>query len=395
MVFTNEDKKNHGKNAQNGLKEILQNCQKLNYLKTIEQDYRLGKNGYSNTKQFYAPFVIEFADNKKWALYSTTSMRTDRIKGQQWDAFNLKNLDESIVLAFLVYPDGINEKQTHEFIQQKRKYADCIEYSAIDDIVSQTELFNLIESYFTKYFDQGTVKTIQGNNFENRIASILNCDQNFKKWKFKDATVEGIFYGAFKQIVKCLNINKEQTKRIEATSDKKHIGKLPSKGNPKTDVLVLVTNTDDTQNLYTISCKRSSNNSVSVHEYSADQFSLVLDPQNHNLRNLLNLFQEAGSLKDFGYDNCNKLTKELEPYLRKLTLWVLGGHGGEGNPDTQYANYILTYDNNDDSIAIHNINDYCTKLLASKSGHFGTPFSWTYPSKKRGKKIQLKCKLLK
>ena len=64
MVFTNEDKKNHGKNAQNGLKEILQNCQKLNYLKTIEQDYRLGINGYSNTKQFYAPFVIEFADNK-------------------------------------------------------------------------------------------------------------------------------------------------------------------------------------------------------------------------------------------------------------------------------------------------------------------------------------------
>lgn len=43
---------------------------------------------------------------------------------------------------------------------------------------------------------------------------------------------------------------------------------------------------------------------------------------------------------------------------------------------------------------IHTLEDYCDILLRSKKT-FGTPFSWTYPSKKRGKSIQLKAKLIK
>ena len=59
--------------------------------------------GY-NKSQFYTPFLIEFHDETKWALFTTTSMRTDRIKGQQWDALNLKKINQSISSVYLIYP---------------------------------------------------------------------------------------------------------------------------------------------------------------------------------------------------------------------------------------------------------------------------------------------------
>ena len=94
MAFTNADKSKHGTSAQNSLEDILDFCVKCEYLSGYQKNYRIGKPGYDNDKQFYVPFLVEFNDGEKWALFSTTSMRTDRIKGQQWDAFNLKQIDD-------------------------------------------------------------------------------------------------------------------------------------------------------------------------------------------------------------------------------------------------------------------------------------------------------------
>lgn len=77
-------------------------------------------------------------------------------------------------------------------------------------------------------------------------------------------------------------------------------------------------------------------------------------------------------------------------------MWVLGGVGGGGNPNRQWANFILTYDNSDDTVRIHTLEEYYEILISNGTrGNFGTSFSWTYPSKKRGQSIQLKCKILK
>lgn len=394
MTFSNADKQQHGQSAQNSLEQILERCKTVGYLKDIHPNYRIGKDGY-NKSQFYTPFLIEFHDETKWALFTTTSMRTDRIKGQQWDALNLKKINQSISSVYLIYPDGLSTKEENKFIQQNDKYQNHKEYSAIDAIVSQDEISNMIEQYALKNLSTGQIKDIQGNNFENRIAVILSYAQNLSKWKNQSSTIEGMHYDIFENIINCFNLDRLHTKNISATSDKKVIGKLPSGGNPKTDVLVTVETDNDSTENYTISCKRSSDKSVSVHQYTADTFADVLDRQNTRLRYLLNLFQSAGSLSSFGKENCNNLTKELEPYIDKLSLWSLGGQGGDGNPDTQCADYIITYDNNDHSTSIHTIRQYCDHLLSSTNGHFGTPFSWTYPSKRKGKSIQLKCKILK
>lgn len=396
MTFSNSDKFKHGKSAQDSLAIILKRCVDEGYIVQFISEYRIGKEGFSNVRQFYAPFLVVFEDESKWALFTTTSMRTDRIKGQQWDAINLKEIDPLITRVYLIYPDGVSEDIKKEFVRQNNKYVNKDEYSLIDAIVSQNEISDMIEAYAIQNKTSGEIKDIQGNSFESRVANILSQKENLDKWKNSDATIVGVHFDIFKNIVECFELDCEATESIRATADKKEIGRLPSGGNPKTDVLVSVLYTDGTVDYYTISCKRSSNKSVSVHQYNAETFANVLDKENDSLRRLLKYFQSVGNLRDFGEENQKKLTNELTPYVEKLSLWALGGQGGDGNPDTQNADYILTYDNNSGKTSIQRIEKYVQHLLKeNSSGHFGTPFSWTYPSKRKGKDIQLKCKILK
>lgn len=393
MPFTNADKSKHGRSAQDSLEAILKRCMKIGYITQYISEYREGRSGY-NSDQFYAPFLITFKDGTKWALFTTTSMRTDRIKGQQWDAVNLKGIDSSIKYVYLVYPDDVDIAEKNQFIKQNDKYVNKREFSAIDGVVSQEEINNLIEEYALHGKNAGQIKDLQGNNFEDRVAAILSFPKNLDKWKFDDRTIEGMHYEMFRKIADCFRLDKIKTIKIDATSDKKIIGKLPSGGNPKTDVLVTVELINHVQDTYTISCKRSSKKTVSIHQYNANAFANVLNPNDKDLRNLLMEFQKCGNVRDFGEEKSSALEKALVPYQEKLAMWAFGGFGGEGN-ENQCASYILTYDNATNEFSINRIQDYYQKLLsAGVIGQFGTIFNWTYPSKRKGKDIQLKCKII-
>lgn len=395
MSMSNSDRTEHGKNAQDGLEAVMQHCLELGYIKSIVTNYRVGLNGYPDDQQFYAPFLIELPDGKKWAIYSTTSMR-DRFKGQLWDAYFLKKIDSSIIMAYLVYPDGLDSKTEKPFLTKKFAINSKSGYYSIDDILSQDEFNNIIETYVLGTTINGSNAGKLGNKFEDRVAHLLSYSANLQKWKTGAATLEGLHYNIFSSIVECFELPKDKTLSITATSNKKAIGHLPSGGNPKTDVLVDVQFLDGTSSSYTISCKRSSAKEVSIHDYTADQFAEILDENNEELRLLLEGFQAAGSLSAFGETNCDRLSKVIAPYVKKLSLWTLGGEYGYGNKDTQWAEYILTYDTTDNTTSIHRLLDYYDALISEKhSRNFGTPFSWTYPSKQRGKRIQLKSKIIK
>lgn len=392
--MTNADKQQHGQSAQNGLEQILLRCKASGYITYFIKNYRIGKDGYRNTEQFYVPFLIVFSDNIKWALFTTTSMRTDRIKGQQWDAINLKSIDSTITKAYLIYPDGIAEYNKNEFVRQNNKYVNEEEYTALDAVLSQDQISNLIERHALNYMTIGQLKDKQGNSFEQRIVSVLNYGENLQKWKTKSHTLEGMHYDIFRKIICCFKLDSASTIHITATSDKNLIGKLPSGGNPKTDVLVRTVKYNGDVSFYTISCKRSSEANVSVHQYTADAFADVLNPEDRNLRFLLNEFQKSGSLRDFGESNAKALEKALEPYQTKLNFWVLGGYGGEGNYK-QCAGFILTYNEKTEQLSVHTTEEYCEALKnAGVKGNFGSLFSWTYPSKRRGQSIQLKTKII-
>lgn len=394
MALSNAEKSKHGANAQNNLEHILQLHVKNGYIVKYEKDFRIGKSGYTNDEQFYAPFIIEFKDGQRWILYSTTSMRTDRIKGEQWDAYNIMDIDETVVKALLIYPDGVTEKEKKAFIKQNDKYANSFEYSAIEAVISQDALSNAIETEALSDMEIGAVKDIQGKQFEVRIASILSSADNIHKWKTNDPTAVGYHYSMFETIVNALGLVNYQVTAISAKTGSEEQLKLPSGGNPKTDILITVEANGETEH-YSLSCKRSSEATVAVHQYNADTFSRVLNPSDENLKKWLHEFQKHGSMKHMGADACSELEKALKPYVRKLVLWVLGGIGGDGDPKIHWATHLLTYSNNTSSISIHSIDEYCDILLsAGINGTFGTPFSWTYPSKRRGKDIKLKCKII-
>lgn len=390
----NSDRAQHGYNAKDSLEQIIKDCLSKSYIKEYEKGYRCGYADYDNS-QFFCNFLITFQDDVKWIINITTSLR-DRVKMQQWDCYHIKKIVPSIDKSILTYPDDIKIDELDAFEAYRLKIINHVHYSAIDDVVGQRELYEMIQNYATKELSSGKRKDLIGNAFESTIASVLSNRENFEKWVTGDRVKVGVQYSDFEKIVNFFNLNKEEIKGIEATADKDIIGNLESSGMPKTDVIVYVYFKDPNKDIkhFTISCKKTNEKAVSVHQYNADAFADALNPNDSNLRILLNAFQKYGNLRDFGEDNKALLTESLKPYMKKLVRWVLGGFGGKNRTDVQLANYILISDDKD--IFIHTIDEYTEELLKPENiVHFGTPFGWTYASGRKGKDIQLKCKIIK
>lgn len=388
----NADRAQHGYNAKDSLEQIIKDCQCKGYIKSYEKGYRCGYADYDND-QFFCNFTITFHNNIKWIINITTSLR-DRVKMQQWDCYHIKKIDKSINKSILTYPDGIKDEEVEAFQLYKLKIINHLHYSAIDDVVGQRELYEMIQNYGTSNLSNGQKKDLIGNAFETSIASTLSSRENYEKWVTNDRIKVGVQYNTFEKIVNFLKLNKNNIKGIKATSDKNIIGNLESSGMPKTDVIVYVYHNDGEVEYFTISCKKTNEKAVSVHQYSADAFADALNPEDITLRNLLNQFQNAGNLRDFGEENSKSLSQALKPYIKKLVKWVLGGYGGKNRTELQLANYILISDDKD--IYIHTLDGYIDELLLPENiSHFGTPFSWTYASGRKGKDIQLKCKIIK
>ena len=393
MSDSNKDKSRHGASNNKALNELLVELKNEELLTNYEKDFRSGYSDYSMS-QFRAPYMITLNNGENWLLFNTTSMRTDRIKGNQWDAFNLRQLIPDITFAAIVYPDSTSEKDLIAFEHQRNKYINQKEYSEIDDIISQSELLTLLEEKYMEDVETGRKLDLRGRKFERQIEFIISNSSNMLKWHDTNDSMRlvGVHYDIFKRIVGAFGLTPAEVIRIDATTD---IPKLPSRGNPKADVLVMVTFVDGSTKNYTISCKKTTAKLVTVHEYDANAFSDVLDPANDELRALLNEFQKKPTLSDFGDDNAKRLSSLLLPHLERLSLWVLGGYGGLGIPNLQWADYIIVNDIKTSEVSIYSTPDYYNKLLSSGlEGHFGTVFSWTYPSKRRGKRIQLKCRVI-
>ncbi|MCQ2080588.1 MAG: MspI family type II restriction endonuclease [Lachnospiraceae bacterium] len=85
----------------------------------------------------------------------------------------------------------------------------------------------------------------------------------------------------------------------------------------------------------------------------------------------------------------------LSAYKDQLEKWVLGGIGGEGDPKTQWASHIITVNDKETECNVCSIDEYIIECQQRGiEGQLGTPFQWTYPSGGKGKRIQLKGKMI-
>ncbi len=302
MALSNKDKNQHGRYAIDSIDALLDFCCEKGLISEYSSNFRTGYTEFSD-KQFYAPYIITFDSGERWILFSNTSMRTDRIKGQQWDTANIKNIEDAVKKCYLVYPDSVDDEVRTEFVRQGNKYTSKEEYSVIDGIVNQDELFTLIEYTYTRDMTAGRSRDFRGKTFEKRVADILSYPANLAKWVSGNSLMVGLNYNMFSTIADKLNIDKSLVESILATSDGKVIGRLPSRGLPKTDVLITVKNKDKTEHIYTVSCKSTNSKAVSFHQYSYEAFSKALNPDDNQLKDLLAEFQSCGNLRDFGEAN--------------------------------------------------------------------------------------------
>ena len=416
----------NGYGAQDVLHNLLWELRKSDDLSIVVKNYRAGDPSAVNAEQFYAPFMIQFNDGLRWIIFSTTSRRTDRIKGQQWDADNLKRLDSSIEKAVLTYPDDIKDSDKTEFVKQKQKYDKGLEISRIDDIVSNSELVKQIRQKAQDVFNErqaregerqhailckrivaeagnslatkeGRSYDFNGRAFERDVASMLNNETYLEMLKKGvDASVgNDKIYGYFVMLMRKFAIAPSQIDHINATSKAEEIGLLPSGGQPKTDVWARVFLLSGEQKDITISCKRTACSHVSVHQYTADAFANVLDSKDSELRKMLRVFQFYANARDMSQTDKDALTDLLRPHLHKLCKWVLGGFGAECTSSIQCADYLVIYQPPDGYFAIHTIDEYIALLLDKRPLAFGTPFGWTYASGQRQMSIQLKVPIIR
>lgn len=386
----NMEKSNRGRSGQENLKDIIESLQAKDYIVSYETDYRDGYKGF-DPKQFFFQYLIEYENKESWILHSTTSIRSDRMNIHQWNAEHLKRLNGYIKKAYVVYPNGLSEKELRNAKNYQDKLQEGTQYSPVDGVVSQSEMYSIVERYALELLgSKGKALARRGNNFESWVTEILNSTENFLKWKNNDSIKTGFVYDVYIKLVENMDLKKQDVVGINATND---VPRLPSGGKAKTDILVIV-DTFDGEYTFTYSCKKSGSDWVSAHEYSADQFVEALGIDEPDLVVALNDFQTVGNIERLPKPSFEALSRRLSAYNEKLNKWVLGGIGGQGDPETQWAHNIITYNENTSSFIIESIEDYVESLeRKGMTGNFGTLFRWTYPSGGLGKRIQLKMKV--
>lgn len=131
-----------------GLLSALIELQKRGIIKSCSSNFRCGYAEYLE-EQFFAPFYVEFFNSEGWVIYSTNSIRSDRMTFQQWHTEHIKRINKNITRAFVVVPDSINENAKE--LQIARRYDEKIKnkeiYSPVDGILTQTEFVEMTSNY--------------------------------------------------------------------------------------------------------------------------------------------------------------------------------------------------------------------------------------------------------
>lgn len=384
----NSIKAQHGVKAKRTLDYVVRELESYGALSSHEDSPAYGYDDHDKM-QFKADKSVTTAGGEKCILYSTNSIRSDRVKGQQWDAYNIKQIDNKVEYAYIIIPDEDALKGSVSF-REKMRNGEM--FTAIDDILTVDEFYEREIARYGQRLNSGVRHDLEGRKFEELFCSILSSQENLNRFNGVGNDI-GFLYEIFYKTMRAIEVEPEDVSSINATTS---IPKLPSGGSPKTDVAAKIQFEGGGQRIVTFSLKDSSSNYVSVHQYSADAFADVLDANNETLRELLNEFQSAHNARDMRDGAAMQLKNELKPYLLDLDRWVFSGRGAEGVQAIQCAQYLVTKVKGTSNIEVHDIDSYCRAQESLNNGEkgSGTIFQWTYASGQAGKSIQLKARII-
>lgn len=137
-----DNKSKHGNDFKDELLSLLIQLKKSGQLLNIQIDKKFSyDNNFSS--QFLAPYYLETKSNRI-AIFTTTSVRSDRLKITQWDSWGIKKCLDKKIVCLLVIPSDLSDKENKNYIQENKKIASGKYYSAIDTILKLQDLNNYL-----------------------------------------------------------------------------------------------------------------------------------------------------------------------------------------------------------------------------------------------------------
>jgi len=232
----------------------------------------------------------------------------------------------------------------------------------------------------------------RGNDFERYLVKELNDKTNLDKLKKNKLTTENVYRIILHRVSKDNKIKIKNITNIAATNS---LPQLINRGHPKTDIYISLETSTKKTYIETFSLKNTNKNRVSCHDYPAKDFIRVLKCEQTRLADYLNLFQQFPTYRSFeanleeGYSS-EEFTELLTKKSNILTEWALKGRHDKNlvNPILRISKYLLISGTN--KLVFYSMDEYISIIRKRTKHRFGVPFSWTYPSKQRGKRIQLK-----
>lgn len=159
------------------LTDRLKELQESGVIKFCTKEYRNGYDGFDK-RQFYAPFYIEFLNGEGWLLFTSNSIRSDRMNNQQWSSLHLKKISSNITRSYLVIPDEIslNEREASIAKAYQKKITTTM-YSTIEDVCYQCEIIQMIKNHAIQTGKEySPMKKIQQNSNLNCLAAESDFD---------------------------------------------------------------------------------------------------------------------------------------------------------------------------------------------------------------------------
>lgn len=422
---SNRNKKQAGDKQQKLISDKISKLKKDGIILDFEEDVNFKHTNYEYKNQYQANFVIKTLDNKYIIVRSTNSFKSDRVKTGFFDLEGIQKHAEfrkDIIASVYLVSDNQSPNDKKQFIAKQKLYKEKVYYSPghlfffhefedfleeyknsvcakLEEVEEDSETYNLAEKNIS---EKGSYYGKRGNDYEKEIVDIINNPENLKNYISKSIDIKHPFNIIITKILSDLNIKESTIISISATNT---VPLLKSGGNPKTDIIIGITT--PTNSYYkTISVKfpNSKSSVITCHDYAAKDYIRVLNCEHDRLKDYLIEFQKNPSYKDFekSIEKNNKLNltdfiTKLESIRLKFMEWVLTGKHDEENliePEKQISEYLLIRKGS--SLHFFGMKEYMNLLLKEKGPalHYSVPFGWTYPSKQRGKRIQLKLPIL-
>lgn len=418
MRSSNGDKAKAGANTSKELLNLLETIVNRYNTLSLDKNIEYGEKG-KDSKQFKANAKINFdKENLSWLVDVSSSFRSDRMKGKEFDIEHLKKILKKLGIdteAYFVLPDNAKEKDVKDLksFEQHIQAQDRVTY--FDGAMLMNSFRNILEQKATESINQGKRSNLLGKSGEVILYKAFKNKNNIKIWNDpNDNLIQSSNYSLFKTVVKklCPDIGKISfssalcSKNIEDLKTVRANNK--TYGMPKTDIIINLANSYNQHYDFKVSVKqpKSSKGKVTVHEGSVERLlndlkhslpkdSTFNDPKMfRKLSDALIDFELNGSKSKMNPENLNFLNTYLPELNKWLIDYFLFGINNLYLNKNQQANALLVFNPETGGCKISSVKEVENALLNTRKATFNTPFSWTYPSKKRGKKIQIKGPIL-